>query len=83
MKKLLVLSVIGAVILQTAPAFADHSGYKSTPEYQKIQSNMRSNLQNCLNNTQMSAKDCIKSSKKTYKHQKQELKKNYKKSSAN
>lgn len=78
MKKFLAILSIGIAFLSTANCFAGNKAYKNSPEYQKLNDNMRSDLQNCLNNTQMSTKECVKQSKRNYKKQKKELKKKYK-----
>ena len=78
MQKLLTLAILGITLFSATAGFAGNHSAKNTAEWQKLNDNMRSDLQNCLNNTQMSAKECIKHSKNNYKKQKKELKKKYK-----
>lgn len=56
-------------------AFAGDSHTMKTPEYQQLDSQMRTHLQNCLKNEQMTTKQCMKDTKKTFKEQKKNLKK--------
>ena len=62
-------------LLSTFPAHADNS-YKKSPEYKKIDTQIRTDLQECLKNNNNSVKHCIKMSKKSMKIQKKQLKKN-------
>jgi len=78
MKKLLSVLSIGLIFLAAENCFAGDHSYKNTAEYQKLNDNMRTDLQNCLSGTQLSVKECIKQSKHNYKKQKKELKKKYK-----
>ena len=77
MKKFLAVLSIGLTFLAAENCFAGNHSYKNSAEYQKLNDNMRTDLQNCLNNTQLSAKECVKQSKNNYKKQKKELKKKY------
>ena len=56
-------------------AFAGNLHTMKTPEQQQLDSQMRTHLQNCLKNEQMTTKQCIKDTKKAFKKQKKDLKK--------
>ena len=77
MKKFLALAIIllsGIV----ADCSAGDNSYKNSPEYQKMDNQMRTDLQNCLSDNKLSTKDCMKHIKEKYKEQKKEIKKQYK-----
>lgn len=56
-------------------AFADDSHTMKTSEQQQLDSQMRTHLQNCLQNEQMTTKQCIKETKKAFKEQTKKSKK--------
>ena len=78
MKKVLMVFASVLFLISAGECFAGDDSYKNTPEYQKMDSDMRADLQNCLNDSKMSTRDCIKHSKAKYKEQKKMLKKEYK-----
>lgn len=69
------LALFGALFISLpAHAGADHKAYMNTPEYKQIDSEVRSSLQNCLNNENMLVKQCMKIAKKQLKYKKKALK---------
>lgn len=77
MKHILTAAAACFFLINCNNAFASDSHYKNSPEYQKLDSQMRTHLQECLKNTQMTTKQCIKDTKKTFKEQKRALKKHH------
>ena len=77
MKKFLALTLILLSGIAADCSAGDNS-YKDSPEYQKMDSQMRTDLQNCLSDNKLSTKDCIAQTKEKYKEQKKEIKKQYK-----
>lgn len=74
MNKILTVAAI-CLFAVCSNAFATDSQMAKTPEYRQLDAQMRTHLQNCLKNTQMTTKQCMKDTKKTFKEQKKNLKK--------
>ena len=78
MKNFLFLFAVCMFSISATAAFAGDSHYKDSAEYKELDSQMRTHLQECLKNTQMTTGECMKDTKKTFKSQKKEIKKKYK-----
>lgn len=78
MKKIFALLTVALIGVAATDCLAGDASYKNSEEYKKMDSNMRTDLQSCLNNTAVSTKDCIKQTKEKYKEQKKAIKKKYK-----
>ena len=78
MKKILSLLAIGMFFVGANSSFAGDSHYKNSAEYKELDAQMRTHLQECLKNTQMTTGECMKDTKKTFKEQKKTMKKKHK-----
>ena len=77
MKKFMFMcTLFGGLILAATVQAGNH--YRKSPEYQKIDTQARANLQECLNNKNHSIESCIEKTEKSIKMQKKQLKKELK-----